>query len=316
MGTEAEATAILGENRSEWPEVAIIVLNWNNYEDTAECLESLKQINYPNYRVIVVDNGSSDGSPDKLQDEFEWCEFIFNDRNLGFSAGCNTGIRSVNSSAVKYVFLLNNDAVVRKNTLIHLVGTAESNENVAAVGGVIVDPSDNEILYSGGEVNLKKSSASISNETPHTEEYETEYITGAMVLIPLTYLEKIGYLPEDYFFGTEDLEFSYKSKLDGKRLIINSRAVSQHKENSTVGEASAFKYYHFSINRMIFASKNLKIYWKTIFCLFFLVSRVVRIVQWTVNNRFDLIRATLLAVLDFLRFRSPQRRTELLSDTP
>ena len=73
------------------PAIAIIVLNWNNYPDTRECLESLKKIDYPDYAILLVDNGSADGSLPKLKNEFPECHFILLEKNEGFAVGNNKG---------------------------------------------------------------------------------------------------------------------------------------------------------------------------------------------------------------------------------
>ena len=75
------------------PRVYIIVLNWNNYEDTKKCVESVEQATYPDIKIVIVDNASTDGSGERLRKEFPQHQFVLNEGNLGFSKGCNRGIR-------------------------------------------------------------------------------------------------------------------------------------------------------------------------------------------------------------------------------
>src|SRR5882672_11116161 len=92
------------------PKVGIVILNWNNYRDTARCLGSLRSVTYSNYLIYVVDNGSTDGSALKLIAEYEndYIRFILNYENLGFASGCNKGIAQALADGCEYLLLLNN----------------------------------------------------------------------------------------------------------------------------------------------------------------------------------------------------------------
>ena len=103
------------------PKVAIIILNWNRLEDIAECLESVKKTDYPNYEVVIVDNGSKDGSLEKLSKEFPEAIILKNKENMGFAGGNNVGMRYAINSGAKYMWLLNNDTVVEPDTLRGLI---------------------------------------------------------------------------------------------------------------------------------------------------------------------------------------------------
>jgi len=91
------------------PGVTIILVNWNGKEDTIECLESLRRIDYPNFKVLLVDNASSDGSVEELRQRYPDVELIVSDRNLGFAGGNNLGITRALESGADYLLLLNND---------------------------------------------------------------------------------------------------------------------------------------------------------------------------------------------------------------
>ena len=99
------------------PLVYVVVLHWRNYDRTRNAIASLRNISYANYRVLVVDNGSANGSIEKLQKEFSTCDFLLNEANLGFSRGCNRGIKTAISAGARYVLLLNNDMEVENNFL-------------------------------------------------------------------------------------------------------------------------------------------------------------------------------------------------------
>ncbi|EMA71062.1 glycosyltransferase family 2 protein [Halorubrum distributum] len=314
MRAEAEATASLGENRSEWPEVAIIVLNWNNYKDTAECLTSLKNINYPNYRVIVVDNGSTDGSGTKLKNEFEWCDFVFNEENLGFAAGNNEGIEIALEYDVEYVLLLNNDMILERSALSPLVETAEKHEDVAMVSGVISYFGLDDLWYTGGELGKITTKIKMWNSIQKVSEYETGFITGAMMLLPAKFLKKNGYLDDRYFFGGEDKEMSQRVLNQGKKLMVNPASRAEHKVSSSSGKRNSFSYYHSTISKLEFSKNHLTGIRLFLFYVYFISSRIVRFVQWTVTGQFSLIFATLSAIYNYLTEETRKKRTDLISN--
>ena len=111
------------------PKVFILILNWNGKNDTIECLESLKNINYPDYEITVIDNGSTDNSVQLIKHNFPEIKIIFNHKNLGFGGGINAGIKEIRARIKKkkyYMLLLNQDTIVPPDFLSKLVIKAES----------------------------------------------------------------------------------------------------------------------------------------------------------------------------------------------
>ena len=120
--------------QNDLPTVSIIVLNWNGKHDTVECLESLSHISYPNYEVIVVDNGSTDGSVEQFKARYPEITVIENQDNLGFAEGNNVGIRAALQEDTEYVLLLNNDTIVDPRFLDELINVAEREPRVGFAG--------------------------------------------------------------------------------------------------------------------------------------------------------------------------------------
>lgn len=297
--SDTEAGANLEDNPSEWPEVAIIVLTWNNYEDTARCLSSLAAIEHPNFVVFVADNGSTDGSIERLQEDFDWCRFILNENNLGFAAGNNRAIERALAEDFDYILLLNNDTVPKPDFLAPLVETAKKVENVAAVGGLVYDLEDN--IWSAGGY-FSPTFVKLSHNTePAGEVYETEFISGALMLLPREFIESIGGLNESYFFGMEDEEIAWEARRRGKKLLIDTRSKVHHDAGTSTSEGSPFRFYHDFRNRLLFASRNLSFHRAMIFYLFFTISRLVRFGQWIRDGKVNLVNVTLVALWDHLR---------------
>ena len=118
------------------PKVCVIILNWNGLEDTIECLESLKKTTYPNYEVVVVDNGSKGNDAQVLEERFaDRIHLVRNDRNYGYAGGNNIGIRyALTGSVPDYLLILNNDVVVAPDFLTEMVGAAAGDEQIGLVG--------------------------------------------------------------------------------------------------------------------------------------------------------------------------------------
>ena len=123
-------------SKAEHPTVRIIILNWNGLEDTRECLKSLQRIDYRNYEVVVVDNGSDGDDSVVLKAEFgDFIQLVQNDRNLGCGEGFNVGIlRAMEPPQPDYLVIMNNDIVVAPDFLDHLVTVAEGDKQVGLVG--------------------------------------------------------------------------------------------------------------------------------------------------------------------------------------
>jgi len=250
------------EARTE-PRVSVIVLNWNNYDETRKCLESLQQAGYPSLKVIVVDNGSADGSGKRLESEFPGFKFVFNTKNLGFARGCNTGIReALRDEECKYVLLLNNDAVVTPNFLDKAVETAEMGRSIGLVGGKILQsPESRKIWYAGGYIDRWRGQAKTRwGETDHGQYDKTEevgFVTGCLMLIKREVLENVGLLPEEYFFGVEEWDYSLTVRRAGYRLYYVPEFLVYHK-----GDGSHWNYdpkfvYNSYRNKLIFQEKFL-----------------------------------------------------------
>lgn len=295
---------------SSKPTVTIITINWNNYEDTAACLESLEDLTYPAYNVVIVDNGSTDNSITRLSEEFDWCEFVYASENLGFAGGCNLGVKHTvqSTNSTDYILLLNNDTIVEPEFLEQLVCVAEESKDIACVGGVIKNLSD-EIWFSGGSFIPHLCRGSHIQEIKSDEPYETDFITGAMMLINADFFSNIEGLNEDYFFGMEDLDLCLTAQKQNLKLLIAPRAQAIHNVSSSAGRRSPFKYYHSTRNRLQLASNHLNVKYRILFYISFVFTRLVRGIQWGLSGRFDLIRSVWSGIIDYLqdaRFKRPE----------
>lgn len=314
MVDNSEAMDVHTGDLEDTPRVAVVILNWNNYPETAACLETLRTVSYPNLSTIVVDNGSTDGSAEKLAREFDFCEFVRSETNRGFAGGCNYGIdHAMDGTEVpEYILLLNNDIVVEQGFLAPLVAAAQSREKVAGVGGIIKDGSG-EIWFAGGDFTPWLCRGNHRGEVAAGSPYETEFITGAMFLLDTQFLEDVGRLNEDYFFGMEDVDISLAARERGWKLLIAPDSTVTHNVSASAGQRSPFKYYHATRNRLQLASTHLNRREQLLFYILFSVTRIVRACQWAFEGHTDRLCAVYAGIIDYLsdsRFRRPESFTD------
>jgi len=241
------------------PKVFIIILNWNNWPDALECLESLENNDYHNYQVVIIDNGSKE----KLQAPSPEIKIIYNKENLGFSGGNNVGIKYALEKGADYVLLLNDDTIVAPDFLSRLVEAGESDKKIGIVGPKIYFYEDrNRIWSAGGKLNWLYNKGSLRGwdqidkgqyDSPKIQ--ETPHLTGCCVLVKKEVIEKIGLMPEDYFFYYEDTDWLMRARRTGYKCVFIPEAKIWHKiSRSAVAESSTYIYYH-ARNGLIFAQR-------------------------------------------------------------
>jgi GT2 family glycosyltransferase len=228
------------------PKVYVILLNWNGWSDTLECLSSLQRLNYPNCRVIVVDNGSTDDSASRIREQFPMIELIETGRNLGFAAGCNVGIARSLAEAADYVWLLNNDTTVEPDALQRLIDKAMSGSRIGAVGSAIYTAHSPEQLdaWGGGCVNFWLG-GSRHFVRPVCDE-KIRFITGASLLLPRTVIQTLGALDEGFFMYWEDAAYCFHLRAKGFRLAVAGESKVWHKGSASVGRGSATMDFYFN----------------------------------------------------------------------
>ncbi len=229
--------------------VAIIVLNWNGWRDTVSCLVALERLEYPRREVIVVDNGSTDGSVDHIRAAFPTVRLLEAEVNLGFSGGCNLGIRDALDRGFDYVWLLNNDAKADPTALSALVETAEADPRIGATGSVIyhMDRPDTVQEWGGGRVNLWSGRMRIM-----TAPSEPNCLSGCSLLIRAKVLERAGPLDERFFLYWEDTDLSLRIRKLGYRLAVAPASHVHHRGSASTGRGSTSQAFHFHRSATLF----------------------------------------------------------------
>ncbi|MDY9922733.1 glycosyltransferase family 2 protein [Methanobacterium sp.] len=259
-------------NKESSPGVSIIILNWNGWKDTIECLTSISNINYPIFDIIVVDNASEDESLMRIQKHIDVLTngkptkftLIKNKKNYGFAEGNNIGIRfAIQSKHPDYVLFLNNDTTVDKNFLYELVRVAEDNVMVGSVQSLLLKPGG-KIVDSMGQELTTWSARDICMNAEYKKLNENMEIFGACAAAALyraDVLEEVGLFDKDFFAIYEDVDLSWKIRLAGFKSILAVNSIVYHKRNisKSVSEIELgwikndLKRYHLTKNMLILA---------------------------------------------------------------
>ena len=224
------------------PQVSCIVLNFNGKDLICEALDSLQRMTYPNFNIIVVDNGSVDKSQEIVRGQYPSLTLIENSRNLGFGEGNNVGIRYALEHQSEWMFLLNNDIVVHPELLSGMMRVAMTDEHIGLLAPKIYDHSRPDVIwYAGGKVNFWTGTISHVGlrETDHGQYdrvQDTEYITGCAMLIRRSVVERAGMFDPIYSPAyTEDADLSARAERYGYRLVYVPDGKLWHKVSSSSG---------------------------------------------------------------------------------
>jgi GT2 family glycosyltransferase len=246
------------------PLVYIIILNWNGCQVTIECVETCRKLTYPNFRIIIVDNGSADDSEAILRERFPNIEFIQTGANLGFAGGNNVGIHHAIEHGADYVWLLNNDTVVDTEALSALVHVAEGDKTVGMVGSKIVYYDNPRLLWYAGAVldpnrpyRLHHRGLNEEDRGQFDAACETGYITGCSLLARREMMDIVGLLDDGLFLYFEDADWSARARAKGWKLSYCPASLVHHKVSLSVGgAASPTLLYYTARNRLYFIKRN------------------------------------------------------------
>lgn len=256
--------------------VSIVTLNWNGKEVLLECLESLKKLNYSNYEIIVVDNGSTDGSCEILEENYPEIKLIKNKENLGVAMGNNIGIKHSHGD---YVLLLNNDTIVDSNLIKELLKVLENEKDGGVVGPKIYYYDEPHKIWAagGGRINWLTGDVRLfGGDEIDRGQYEditdVDYVSGCALFTRRELFEKIGYLDEIYFAYFEETDWCVRACKEGYRLLYAPQAKMWHKVRSSSQTISGFHEYQMTRNMFWFLKKHLdKQHYRNFLIYFFFI---------------------------------------------
>jgi hypothetical protein len=239
--------------------VYALILNYNSADDSIYLFKNLKEKQSEYLTVLVIDNNSIEIDSCKLRENIPPENLIFNKKNLGYAAGNNVGIALALKANANYVWILNPDVRVEKDSLSLLIETFENDSTLAAVGPRIIQRENLEKIFSDGE-KIEMDEKTVTSHKNHNLEvaraakgidYEIDYIAGSSILLNCEAIREIGKLPEEYFLYFEETDWCFNAQKYNWKLAINSNSVVY---NLTSIKSSIF-YFYFMRNKLIFCKK-------------------------------------------------------------
>lgn len=243
--------------------VAILVLNWNGRVDTERCLRSLEKIQYPHYKIIIIDNGSTDGSQSYFRSHFPDCHLIETHQNLGYAGGNNVGITYALKENFDYILLLNNDTIVDPHLIHPFLKTFSEHPSAGILGTKIyLMDQPNRFDHFGGMWNSYKMAFdyygyhaeedSLSFEEPKS----LDYVCGAAMMVRSSLFKQIGLLDARYFLYWEEADFCFRARKAGFDVLTCPQAKIWHKVSGSFSGGKPHQSYFYWRNRLLFIEKN------------------------------------------------------------
>lgn len=243
-----------------------VLLNWNRFDDTVECIDSLKRSSVPIVRIIVLDQASPDGSGGRLERFYigdDQIVLIHNESNCGFAAGVNVGIRHALAMGAEMVFLINNDTIVANDCIRDLSEAFSLNPLTAAAGPAILYYSNPERLWqAGGYFNKIKMGITVPSKGKNLSEIDqtkslVTFLTGCALLIHKNTFERVGFFDTTYFFYGEDVDYGLRIADAGLNMYFVPTARVLHKiEDIATDRTSPFVLYHLAKSTVIMLRKR------------------------------------------------------------
>lgn len=243
--------------------VAAVVLNFRTPEQTWLAVRSLQTSFSPPASIVVVDNGSADGSSAWLRGALPGVEVVDTGANLGFSGGCNVGITRALASGAEAVLLVNSDAVLAPGAIDHLVEAAERDERAGVVAPVLVSREEPDHIASAGisfsrrsgRMRHRAAGHRVSSLEPGTAR-TVDAVSGCVMLIKREVFERVGLLDVAYFFSFEDIDFCLRARAAGWHTICAQRAVAYHEGGRSIGRRSPRRVYFATRNHLRLAATS------------------------------------------------------------
>jgi GT2 family glycosyltransferase len=244
--------------------ISIIVVNWNNASDSIACIASLRKIQYASFDIILVDNGSHDGSADAICETAQDITCLRNDRNLGFAGGNNVGIEYALAQGTDAVLLLNNDTIVDPEILNAFDEASDAQSDVGFLAAKIYYHDDPTRLWMGlphWNPDACRFEHDGINEIDDGKRFttitEVAYACGCALFAPATTLRRIGLMELSYFCYFEEVDWCLRAADQGLRSYYVPNAKVWHKVSATSGgnQAPIIKYYR-TRNQLLLARRQ------------------------------------------------------------
>lgn len=280
------------------PRVAVVIVSWNGCEHTLACLGAvLAGAREEPGIVVVVDNGSDDGSPGAVRARFPSVYVLETGRNLGFAAGNNVAFRLLKDDPPDYVWLLNNDARPDPGALRALVSLADADPGLGAVGSVLVGVDGAVEAWGSGSVSFR-SGLPRHHRSP-AEPGDIDYLVGASLLLRWSALAEVGFFDTRYFLYWEDTDLCFRLRNAGWRLDVARDARVRHEGQASSGLRSPLWDREFTASSVLFFRRHASLAFPPI-----AVATSGRLVRRALRGEWENVRATWQGLTRGLRLRT------------
>ncbi len=291
------------------PSVGIVVVNYNGAAFIRPFAESLAAVDYPDRRVVIVDNASSDGSGDELQRLLPDAVLLRAWENLGTAGGNNLGIVYCLDQGFDRLLILNNDTVLTPDFLSKLVAFAD--DRTIAVPKILYHDDPRLISTHAGDFNwrfgLFRRTFHGKPDGPATSvPRDLQTASFCCALVPAPAFREVGPLDERFFMYYEETDWLRRALLAGYRLRYDPEAVIYHLESASSGGGwmTPFKHYYATRNRLYLVRKNSTCrFCFAVFTLYFLSTRLAYLGRYAVERDWRMAKAVTRGVLDYYRGR-------------
>ncbi len=251
-----------------YPTVLIVIVNWNGKDDLLECLASIKNLDYPknNYKVLVIDNGSNDGSQAAISRIYPEVCLIENKKNIGYVKSVNQGVAYGLNMEVDYIWIFNNDVVVDEDSLKRLIDVGQQDESIGIVAPVIYSYDNPEVIdnvgykinFWIGRLKILKCGRDIFKN--HEDKIaDVDSILGCSNLIKASVFKKVGLFQTIYELYFEETDFNVRARQNGYRVVVVRDAQVWHKNASTMNKFIFRRAYLLLRNLFLFELLNVRL---------------------------------------------------------
>lgn len=294
----------------EQPLVYVVVLNWNGWKDTVECVQSCLESLYRNFKVLIVDNASSDGSEANLRKHFPHLEIMQAGSNLGYAGGNNLGIRYALEKGAQYVWLLNNDTKVDPAALFQMVQVAQHDGTIGMLGPKILLYSRPDYLNCiGSTINLTTGQPRLvalgeKDDGRFEDMREMDTLSGCSLFVRKEVVETVGMLDEKFFLFYEETDWILRAKRAGYKMLYVPPAKIWHKVSVSVGgHQSPLMLYYMIRNNPLLMRKNVGCFtfikFLAIYLLLVVPKKMVNVLIFNKKDRVKKLKAIIKGLCDY-----------------
>ncbi|MBN2417645.1 glycosyltransferase family 2 protein [bacterium] len=249
------------------PYVVVVILTWNNRDIVLESIHSVRALDYAPFDIVVVDNGSSDGTAEAVARQYPDVTIVRNGKNYGAIKGKNYGLARALAMGAEYLFVLDDDLTADPDALRHMVTLCESDPEIGMTGAKIYDFEQRDLILScGSKIDftqniVRQYGRGEREQGRYTVSMDVDFLGMGHTLIKREVLEDIGLLDESFIgYGYEDVDYGVMVRKSGRRVVFCPDAVVWHRPHSGVGTYTFKKKYLEARNAIVFMRKHARWY--------------------------------------------------------